>query len=122
MVHLRYLGRETIKLPEGKNSEDVRSSIREWMKTSEGRRYRVKNWYSDRLVLSRSWRQSPCFTTCLIGFWYTLWAKDRIEITVRVETTKVYLLLESSVKEEAERDFNSLIEKIDERLSKQTSH
>ncbi|TFG09499.1 hypothetical protein EU538_04855 [Candidatus Thorarchaeota archaeon] len=118
MVHLRYEGRETIKLPEGKDSEDVRSSIREWMKTSKGREYRVEDWYSDRFVLWRSWRQSPCFTTCLIGFWWTAWAKDRIKITVRVEATKVYLQLGSSVKQEAERDFDSLIDKIEEGLSK----
>ena len=135
---MKYEGSEIIVLPTSISIDVVKNRIESWLKTKIGSRYKTRKMDSNEFILKRTWVDTWC-QLCLIFVFigsildlvimstiatfgvllidsiviiFFIVFPSRVIIHVHVHDSNVNLKLESTHKEVAEQDFDSLIDEI----------
>ncbi|MFO7835210.1 MAG: hypothetical protein R6V83_01025 [Candidatus Thorarchaeota archaeon] len=108
---MQYTGEETIRFPQFEEMPPVEKRIEEWLHSAVGANYEIKKWNSEEIVLEKSWNESSCLEYYCFGFW-VFFMGERIRMTIQPGKSEVYLTVESTKKQQAELEFDSLIKAI----------
>jgi hypothetical protein len=136
---VKYEGSEKISLPNSISREVIENRIESWLKTKIGSRYKIQKKDSEEFVLKRTWLDTSCQLYFIISFigivlelvtfptitsfgfflvgiiviiYFYFIFPSRVIIHTNIRDSNISLWLESTHKEEAEQDFDSLIDEI----------